>query len=163
MKVLGIDPGLQVSGYGLVEQVADEVRVLEAGVIRTKRELSLTQRLVQIDTDIEAVLAEHEPEVMAVEDLYSHYKHPRTAILMGHARGVFLLAAGRHGVEVVSYAATRVKKSLLGYGRATKEQVQQAVKTRLRLTELPSPADVADAIAIGMCCLNERQREQVVL
>ena len=163
MKVLGIDPGLQVSGYGLVEQVAEEVRVLEAGVIRTKRELSLVQRLVQIDADIEAVLAEYEPEVMAVEELYSHYKHPRTAILMGHARGVFLLAACRHGVEVVSYSATRVKKSLLGYGRASKEQVQQAVMTRLGLAERPSPPDVADAIAIGMCCLNERQREKVVL
>ena len=105
------------------------------------------------------LLAEHEPRVMAVEELYSHYRFPRTSILMGHARGVILEAAGKLDVKVMSYSATRVKKSITGNGRASKEQVQRAVKAECKLSKTPRPEDVADALAIGLCCARELEKE----
>ena len=98
---------------------------------------------------------------MAVEELYSHYKHPRTAILMGHARSMFLLAAAQRGIEVRDFSATRIKKSVTGSGRAGKEQMQRAVQTQLQLAELPEPADVADALAIAMCCYTELSKPKL--
>ena len=157
MKVLGVDPGLRTSGYAVLTLRGRDVAVLDAGVFRADSDLPLAQRLVQLYNDIEQLLVEHEPEMMAVEELYAHYKHPRTAILMGHARGVFLLAAARQRVAVHGFAATRVKKSLTGNGRASKEQMQRAITTQLKLSEVPKPADVADALAIALCCLNEQQ------
>lgn len=162
MKVIGVDPGLQVSGYAVVEQTRDEVKIIDAGVIRADTRLALGKRLRQIYQDILAILQENQPELMAVEELYAHYKHPRTAILMGHARGMFLLAAAEQGVEVLDFAATRVKKSITGQGRASKEQIQRAVTSQLRLARIPRPADLADALAIAMCCLNEKNGEAIV-
>ena len=91
------------------------------------------------------------PEVVAVEQLYAHYKHPRTAILMGHARGVLFLAAAEKGLDVVSYSATRVKKTVTGSGRASKEQVQRTIQRELGLAQVPEPPDVADALAVALC------------
>ena len=162
MKVIGVDPGLQVSGYAVVEQNRDEVKIIDAGVIRADTRLTLGKRLRQIYQDILAILQENQPELMAVEELYAHYKHPRTAILMGHARGMFLLAAAEQGIEVLDFAATRVKKSITGQGRASKEQIQRAVTSQLRLARIPQPADLADALAIALCCLNEKNREAIV-
>ena len=160
MKVVGVDPGLRVSGYAVVEQgqKTREIRVLDAGVIKADDSLELEKRLGQIYNDIDALLNEHEVDIMAVEELYAHYEHPRTAILMGHARGMFLLAAANHGVKVVSFAATRIKKCLTGHGRASKQQMQHAVAQQLKLGQVPRPADVADALAIAMCCVNEYDR-----
>jgi len=160
MKVVGVDPGLRVSGYAVVEQgqKTGEIRVLDAGVIKADEALALEKRLGQIYNDIDALLNEHKVDIMAVEELYAHYEHPRTAILMGHARGMFLLAAANHGVKVVSFAATRIKKCLTGHGRASKQQMQQAVAQQLKLGQVPRPADVADALAIAMCCVNEYDR-----
>ena len=95
---------------------------------------------------------EHDPEVCAVETLYAHYKHPRTAILMGHARGVILLIAARRGVRVGEFAANRVKQSVTGHGHATKLQMQKAIQTLWKLKEPPNPPDVADALAVALCC-----------
>ena len=162
MKVIGIDPGMRVSGYAVVEQVASQLRIVDAGVIRSDADLPLSKRLDQIYQDFDAILSEHNPEVLSIEELYAHYKHPRTAILMGHARGVFLVTAAQHLLEVKDYAATRIKKSLTGNGRASKEQIQRAIQTQLALATLPEPADVADALAIALCCLNEYQREQLI-
>jgi len=155
MKVLGVDPGLRVSGYAVIAPGRGGVRVLDAGTIRAEENLPLAQRLQQIYIDADALLSEQEPDVMAVEELYSHYKHPRTAILMGHARSMFLLAAARQGIEVRDFSATRIKKSVTGNGHAGKEQMQRAVQTQLQLAEIPEPADVADALAIAMCCFTE--------
>ena len=163
IKVLGIDPGLRISGYAVIEPHLRDIRLLDAGTIRPDNDLPLAQRLRQLYDDVTALLDEHKPDIMAVEELYAHYKHPRTAILMGHARGVFLLGACEHGISVCGLAATRVKKSLTGNGRASKQQMQRAVQTQLNLPKLPTPADVADALAIAMCCLNEkRHQEQLV-
>lgn len=161
MKVLGVDPGLRVSGYAVIASRGGEVQVLDAGTIRAEEDLPLAQRLGQIFTDVDALLTEQEPDVMAVEELYSHYKHPRTAILMGHARSMFLLAAAQRGIEVRDFSATRIKKSVTGSGRAGKEQMQRAVQTQLQLAELPEPADVADALAIAMCCFTELSKPKL--
>jgi crossover junction endodeoxyribonuclease RuvC len=102
------------------------------------------------------------PSLVAVEELYSHYGHPRTAILMGHARGVILQKCSEMGIEVKSFSATRIKKSLTGNGRAAKEQVQKTVQAVLSLAALPSPSDVADAMAVALCCANSVDRMVVV-
>lgn len=154
---------MQVSGYAVIEQIRHDVKILDAGVIRADTQLPLEKRLRQIHQDIRSILQENQPELMAVEELYAHYKHPRTAILMGHARGMFLLAAAEQGIEVLDYAATRVKKSITGQGRASKEQIQRAVTSQLHLARIPRPADLADALAIAMCCLNEKNREVAAL
>jgi crossover junction endodeoxyribonuclease RuvC len=157
MRILGIDPGLQVCGYAVIKAEGRQTALLEAGIFRTDAKKSLEQRLEQISRDIEAILANFQPEVVAVEQLYSHYQHPRTAILMGHARGVILERVSRSGAEVRSFAATRIKKSLTGNGHAGKPQMQRAIQSVLGLVKLPEPADVADAIAIALCCANEKK------
>ncbi|MDD5063836.1 MAG: crossover junction endodeoxyribonuclease RuvC [Phycisphaerae bacterium] len=157
MKILGIDPGLQVCGYAVV----DGDSLLEAGAIRTNPKSPIETKLNQIAEDIESLLKKFRPEMVAVEQLYSHYAHPRTAILMGHARGVILQSCAAAGVEVRSFSATRIKKSLTGNGRASKEQVQRTIQTFLRLPRLPEPPDVADAIAAAMCCANSKQLVEV--
>jgi crossover junction endodeoxyribonuclease RuvC len=154
MRILGIDPGLQVCGYACVEAASGRENLIEAGVIRTVRDESLEEKLNRIAEDIATLLKGFGPDIVAVEQLYSHYAHPRTAILMGHARGVILQRCAEAGVAVKSFSATRIKKSLTGNGRASKEQVQRTIKTVLALTELPEPSDVADAIAAALCCAN---------
>jgi crossover junction endodeoxyribonuclease RuvC len=154
MKILGIDPGLQVCGYAVVEADRNRIKLLEAGVCRTSARTSMEKRLVQIADDINSLLDKFKPACMAVEDLYSHYAHPKTAILMGHARGVILASACKYGTDVKSYAATRIKKSLTGNGRASKLQVQRSITSLLGLAKMPEPADVADAIAVALCCAN---------
>jgi crossover junction endodeoxyribonuclease RuvC len=154
MRILGIDPGLQVCGYACVEAQGGNAKLIEAGVLRTDANLSIETRLNQIAEDIESLLDRFKPEVVAVEQLYSHYAHPRTAILMGHARGVILQKCAQAGIEVRSFSATRIKKSITGNGRASKEQIQKTIRTLLSLSAVPQPADVADAIAAAMCCAN---------
>ena len=115
------------------------------------RHSALAPRVQAIHRGITDVMQSCRPSVLALEELYSHYQRPRTAILMGHARGVICLAAAQFGIPVVGYSATQVKKILTGSGRAPKDQVQQAVRRELQLSCLPSPPDVADALAIAMC------------
>jgi crossover junction endodeoxyribonuclease RuvC len=153
MRILGIDPGLQVCGYACVEANGGASPALqEAGVLRTTGNKAIEARLNQIAEDIDELLAKFRPEVVAVEQLYSHYAHPRTAILMGHARGVILQRCAAAGIEVKSFGATRIKKCITGSGHASKEQVQKTIQTILGLREMPKPADVADAVAAALCC-----------
>ena len=157
MRVLGIDPGLRLTGYGVIDATPDLRRptLVDGGVIRLDAKTPVADRLVELETALDEILAEHRPDVCAVEQLYSHYAHPRTAILMGHARGVILLAARRRGVRVEQYAANRVKQSLTGHGHADKAQMQRAVQSLWNLPELPEPPDVADALAIALCCARQ--------
>ena len=154
MKILGIDPGLQICGYAVIEADRNQTKLLEAGVCRTDPKKPIEKRLVQIAQDINLLLEKFKPACVAVEDLYSHYSHPKTAILMGHARGVILAQACKVGTDVKSFAATRIKKSLTGNGRASKLQVQRSITSLLGLAKMPEPADVADAIAVALCCAN---------
>lgn len=150
-RVLGIDPGLNTTGYAVLDAAVGGPRLAEAGIVRGRSRGSLTARLAEIHQGIADVIAALAPSVVALEQLYSHYARPRTAILMGHARGVICLAAAQVGLQVVSYSATQVKKTLTGNGRATKTQMQHAVQRELALPVLPEPHDVGDALAIALC------------
>lgn len=149
--VLGIDPGLVRTGYAVLSAASGGNPLREAGIIRLNPRDRLEQRLCELATALAELLDSHRPIAVAVEALYAHYKHPRTAILMGHARGVVLAEAARAAVPVISVAATQVKKTLTGHGRAGKRQMQQAIAATLGLSVAPEPADVADAIAIALC------------
>jgi len=157
-RTLGIDPSLARTGYAILE---DSTRcVVEAGVITTNPRATLPARLSELAAAIEELLEEFSPRRLGVEDLFAHYNHPRTAILMGHARGVILLAAGRRDISVETFTATRIKKSLTGNGHATKLQMQRAIMATLGLSRMPEPSDVADAIAAGLCALSAHRRER---
>jgi len=151
MRVLGIDPGLNITGYGILDSENQRIGLIEAGVVRTNAALSMAERLNEIAGEIDGIIEQFRPDAMAIEELYSHYQHPRTAIIMGHARGVVFAGAARAGIPVFPYAATRVKKSLTGNGRASKKQVQLMIRSTLGLTNIPEPADAADALAIALC------------
>lgn len=152
MRILGIDPGLNTTGYGVIERApGGRLCLCEAGVVRGKTKSSLTSRVEEIHNGIVDAIATLRPESIALEQLYSHYQRPRTAILMGHARGVICLAGAQAGIPVVHYAATQVKKILTGNGRAPKRQVQLAVQRELNLATAPEPPDVADALALALC------------
>jgi crossover junction endodeoxyribonuclease RuvC len=154
IRVLGIDPGLNITGYGVLERNEKnpkQPRVIEAGVVRGKSKQSIEERLAEIHTGVAEVIAALKPNVMALEQLYSHVAHPRTSILMGHARGVICLAAAEAGIPVVHYPSTQIKRILTGNGRASKEQMQSAIQRELRLDEVPDPPDVADALAVAVC------------
>ena len=155
MDVLGVDPGLNVTGYAVLRADGGRVCILDAGVCRTSPNKPLAARLAQIESDLAELLSQHSPALMAVEKLYAHYRHPRTAVMMGHARGVILSVAGSHGIDVRGYSATQVKRFLTGNGRATKTQMQRAVMRELGLRNVPEPADVADALAVALCCAHE--------
>jgi len=151
IRILGIDPGLNVTGYAAVDFGGGEPKIVEAGTIRTDAKATLDERIAQIHADLTELLAELKPDRLAVEQLYAHYKHPRTSVLMAHARGVVLLAARQVGVAVMHLPATKVKKSLTGNGHASKQQMQRAIQTVCGLAKLPEPPDVADALAIALC------------
>jgi crossover junction endodeoxyribonuclease RuvC len=150
-RVLGIDPGLHITGYAAVEFVGRSGRILEAGTVRTDAHADMPRRIHQIHTDLTQIIREVSPNMVAIEQLYAHYKHPRTAILMGHARGAVLLCCEQAGVSIRNLAATKVKKSLTGNGHASKLQMQRSIQAICRLDKLPEPPDVADAIAIALC------------
>ena len=149
--ILGIDPGLNITGYGVIDVSTGKVRLLEAGFVKSRQGEEVAHKVKDIYEGVREVIEMFSPEVLAMEKLYTHYDRPTTAILMGHARGCICLAAAQSGIEVVSYEATKVKKLLTGSGRATKDQVQRAIKLELGLEQYPDPPDVADAIALALC------------
>ncbi len=151
----GIDPGLGTTGYAMIRMAGGQPRILDAGVFRPTVSLPLSERLVQLDEDFSAILEQYNPRAVGVEELYSHYKHPKTAIQMGHARGVLLSVAGRSRIPVIGMGATRIKRFLTGNGRASKVQMQAAIQATFGLSAPPEPNDVADAIAIAYCCATE--------
>jgi crossover junction endodeoxyribonuclease RuvC len=152
--ILGIDPGLERTGYAIIDAGGSVQRLLEAGLIRLNPAQALHCRLAELAEAMRHILETRRPDLVACEALYAHYKHPRTAILMAHARGVILAEAARAGAPVLDVSATQVKKSMTGNGRASKTQIQRAVAGALRLHELLEPHDVADAAAIALCGAN---------
>ena len=152
MILLGVDPGLLRMGYGVIEVEGMRVRLKEGGVIRGgSSSIPLERRLVTLYDGICEVVSEYSPDALALEEIYSHYAYPNTAVLMGHARGVVCLAASQKGILVFNYASTKVKHALAGSGRATKMQVQKAIMSRLNLSKIPEPNDVSDALALAIC------------
>src|SRR5215217_2524456 len=152
MRIIGVDPGLQITGYGVIDYKPLRPALIDGGVIRLKVKTSIPDRLVELETELDSLFDEHKPDLCAVEQLYSNYAHPRTAILMGHARGVIMLVARRRGVGVEEFAANRIKQSLTGHGHASKQQMQRAIQHQWNLPAPPEPPDVADALAIALRC-----------
>ena len=151
-----MDPGLGCTGYAVVEEItagAGKLRLVEAGAIRSRQAEPLPLRLAQIHREIDAVLEEFRPAAMALEDLYTEYRFPRTALQMAHARGAICLAAGARGLPVWNFPARLVKLAVVGHGAASKEQVQSMVSALFALEKPPSPHDVTDAIAIAVTAL----------
>ena len=153
MVVLGIDPGTAATGYGVVARRGGRVVALDGGVILTPPEAPLERRLADIHARLAELLAEHRPEAMAVEALYFG-RNVRTALAVGHARGVALLAAGQRRVPVFAYTPQQVKGAVCGSGRAAKDQVQRMVQALLALPEPPRPDHAADALAVAICHAN---------
>lgn len=161
-RIIGIDPGLSITGYGVLESDGrGTVKMVEGGVIRTKSEDDLEERLLVIHSEISEVISEFSPDVMAIEDLHSRYRNLKTAIIMGHARGVAVLAAGEAGIKVHNYQATRVKSVVTGSGRADKGQMLAAVRMHLRLGDGLKQPDVADALGIAICHVQISERVHV--
>ncbi len=152
-RVLGIDPGSLITGFGVVEQEGSRLKALAWGTVRTSSKNALSERLKQIYAGLSEPLEAWQPDAVSIEQVFVA-DNPKTALTLGHARGVALLAAAHADVEVVEYAALEIKMSVVGYGRAAKPQVQQMVKTLLRLNDLPKPADAADALAAAICHLH---------
>ena len=156
MKILGVDPGLSTTGYGVIS-VCDNVHddtgfeLLEAGIIRTDgARQGVAARLRKVHDSLEELIEDVSPDVLVIEKLFTHYKHPATAILMGHARGVVCLLSGTKDIPLVSMPCTHVKKAVTGRGHASKKQVQRMIQHILGLGRLPEPSDVADALAIAV-------------
>ena len=150
MRVLGVDPSLHVTGYGIVERNGAGLRLIEGGVIEPRHGETIADRLAELQRGIADVIKEFEPDVMVVEEVFARTAYPRTAILMAHARGALVCAAAIAGVPVYDYAATAVKRALVGRGAATKDQVAAMVVQALKLRARPSPADVTDALALAI-------------
>lgn len=152
--ILGLDPGLNTTGYAVLEAAPNGPILREAGIIKSATKRTTTEmadRLKVLYDGVIEVIDQYAITTMAVEQLYAHYEHPRTAILMGHARGCMMLAGAQRGIDVQSYAATRIKKIITGNGRASKEQMQLTMLREFRLKEMPEPHDVADAMGIALC------------
>ncbi len=151
ITILGIDPGLNTTGYGIIRVSSGQFQLIEGGIVRSAAKATLESRINEIHVGISEVFQQHHPDFVALEQLFSHYARPKTAILMGHARGVICLAAAQAGVPVKSFEPTKVKKIMTGNGHAPKHQMQLAVKLQLGLAETPEPPDIADALAIAIC------------
>jgi crossover junction endodeoxyribonuclease RuvC len=153
MRVLGIDPGIAITGYGVVEEIQGELSLLTTGVIRTPADQSLSTRLQLIYRAVKELAGEWNPTTAAVEELFFS-RNARTAMSVGHARGVALLALADAGLDVAEYAPLAVKQAVTGYGGADKGQMQEMVRLLLGLTEIPRPDDAADALAVAICHLH---------
>ncbi len=155
LRILGVDPGLRVTGYGVIEITERyfkdrRIDLIEAGVIKTDAKAGIADRLRSVHQSLSDVIAESRPNVLAIEKLYAHYEHPATAILMGHVRGVVCLLSDKQHLPLVNIASTHVKKAVCGHGHAPKAQIQKMVQTYLCLKQMPDPPDVADALAVAI-------------
>lgn len=153
-RILGVDPGLRTTGYGVIECRAGRCRLVEGGVLQPDARLPLELRLAQLHAAMVDVVLAMRPDCMVVEDLWTSYKNPTTAVLMGHARGVIALAAGANGVTVEHLGHSLVKRALAGSGAARKSQVSGMVVQLLGLAAPPEPADVSDALALALAFAN---------
>ncbi len=153
MMVLGIDPGLANTGYGVVTREGGRLVALDGGVIETRAGIPHERRLADIHAAIEALLEQHEPDAVALEELYFG-QNVRTAFAVGHARGAVMLAAGQRGLPCVSYTPQKVKSAVCGHGRAPKDQVARMVQTLLALPHIPASDHASDALAVAICHIN---------
>ncbi|MEG1441404.1 MAG: crossover junction endodeoxyribonuclease RuvC [Oscillospiraceae bacterium] len=150
MRILGVDPGYAIVGYGVIDYIGNKFKVVEYGAIITNADEEMNGRFKSIHDELDAVIERTNPDFMSIEELFFN-NNQKTAINVAQARGVLLLAALNHGVRIAEYTPLQVKQAVVGYGRAEKNQVQQMVKLLLNLDEVPKPDDTADAIALAIC------------
>ena len=150
MIIMGIDPGFAITGYGVVKYEGNRFSVMDYGAVKTRASMVLSERLLYLSDKLEEIIGLYRPDAIAVEELFFN-KNIKTALSVGHGRGVALLSAAKSGAEVFEYTPLQVKQAVVGYGRAQKAQMQQMVKVILNLAEIPRPDDVADALAVAIC------------
>lgn len=150
MIIVGIDPGIAIVGYGIIEKKGNKLKAIKYGAITTEPNISLPYRLKIVYDELTKILLEYKPDAFAIEELFFN-KNVKTAITIGQARGVEILAAVNCGIDIYEYTPLQVKQGVVGYGRAQKKQVQEMVKLLLNLKEIPKPDDVADALAVAIC------------
>ena len=150
MIILGIDPGYAILGYGIIEKTGNRFRPINYGAVTTPKDMPMDRRLERLYDDLRDIIEEYRPEVASIEQLYFN-NNAKTAINVGQARGVAMLACIKGGLEIAEYTPLQIKQALVGYGRAEKKQVQFMVKTMLNLPEVPKPDDTADALAAAIC------------
>ena len=150
MVIIGIDPGFAITGYGIIDYTGNKFRLLDVGAITTQPDLELSDRLLVLNLKLDELISKYKPDAMAVEELFFN-TNVKTAIKVGHGRGVALLSAAKAGIKVYEYTPLQVKQAVVGYGRAKKEQVKQMVKVLLNLDKIPKPDDAADALAVAIC------------
>lgn len=150
MLIMGVDPGLNRTGYGLIENSGKKVKIVASGVIRTPAKKNTQDRLNKIYTDIFELINKHKPDILILEEVFSHYKFPATGISIGYARGAVCLACGQSRVPLVSYSAKRVKKAITGKGNASKEQVEKMIQLYFKLKKAPTLNDISDALALAL-------------
>ena len=150
MRIIGIDPGTAICGYSVLDYIGNKFTLLDYGVVTTPANSDLEKRLYTIYQELKELIEEHQPQFLAVEDLFFN-TNAKTALSVGHARGVILLLGAIMGLEVFSYTPLQVKQSVVGYGRAEKKQIQEMVKLILNMEKIPKPDDAADAIAVAIC------------
>lgn len=150
MVILGVDPAISITGYGVIEVKKSSLSLIEAGIVSTSAGELLPKRLDKIYRAIINLIADTKPDVMVLEKLFAHYRHPTTAYILGEARGVICLACATKNIPLVEYAATRIKKAIVGKGQASKSQVQRMVANTLSLVSVPKYTDVTDALALAI-------------
>lgn len=160
MIILGIDPGIAIMGYGLIDIQGNRIKVIENGVITTSSKTPTPERLKLIYDNLSEIIEEHKPDEFAIEELFFN-QNVKTAITVGHARGVQILCAQDKNLPIYEYTPLQIKQAITGYGRASKKQMQLTVSTLLNLKEIPKPDDAADALGVALChCLSQRFKEQ---
>lgn len=153
MRILGIDPGTAIVGYSIVDYKENKIKLIKYGCIFTDKHLSMEDRLFQIFNDLEKIIKEYQPELMAIEELF-FFKNNKTIITVGQARGVIILVGRKNNLKIDSYTPLQIKMGITGYGRADKKQIQLMVQKILKLKEIPTPDDAADAIAVAITHIN---------
>jgi len=161
VRIIGIDPGIAITGYGIIDKSASSFRPVAYGKVTTEAGLDSCQRLVDIYRELTSIFEEYKPQCAAVEELFFN-KNAKTAIIVGEARGVAILAAANAGLDIYEYTPLQVKQAVVGYGRAQKRQVQTMVKLLLGLSEIPKPDDVADALAVALCHGSSYKIQQIL-
>jgi len=156
MRIIGIDPGIAIAGYGIIDECSGEYKCIDSGCIRTDKDMAPAARLQEIHNCVFELITQHEPYAMAIEKIFFS-KNVRTAFQVGEARGVIMLAASRLNLEVFEYTPLQVKQAVAGYGNAEKVQVQKMVQLLLKLQQMPSVDDEADAMAVALCHLQNRR------
>ncbi len=149
MRILGIDPGYATTGWGVIDAAGNQLTAVAYGAITTPADQPFAERLAAVESALMAILATHQPAVLAIEELF-FAQNTTTALNVAHARGVILLVAAKHGLPIREYKPTQVKQAITGYGHAGKQQMQRMIQTILQLPTIPKPDDVADALAVAI-------------